>query len=122
MSRTLYTIATILAVAVGLSACKTDPNSPGVEYMPDMYRSPALEAYVDYGTNDYMDFTQSMKDKAGFVPVQSRKPAPGTIPYVGAEMAPFVMPYPLKNTPDDYERAATEIKSPLLSTREHIEK
>ena len=29
-------------------SCVSDPNSPGVEYMPDMYRSPAVEAYVDY--------------------------------------------------------------------------
>ncbi|MEY3397906.1 MAG: hypothetical protein RL220_500, partial [Bacteroidota bacterium] len=29
---------------VGLHSCTTDPNAPGVEYMPDMYRSPALEA------------------------------------------------------------------------------
>lgn len=31
-----------------LSACTTDPDSPGLEYTPDMYRSPAIEPYVDY--------------------------------------------------------------------------
>jgi mono/diheme cytochrome c family protein len=122
MTRKIYSIATVIAVAAGLASCKTDPNSPGVEYMPDMYRSPALEAYVDYGTNKTMDLTTEMKEKKGYVAVQSRKPAPGTIPYVGAAMAPFVMPYPLANTPDDYERAAVEIKSPLQPAKEHIEK
>ena len=44
---------TILPVAFAISmmfaSCVNDPNSPGLEYMPDMYRSPAVEAYVDYG-------------------------------------------------------------------------
>ena len=31
------------------SCSKSDPDSPGFEYMPDMYRSPAIEPYVDYG-------------------------------------------------------------------------
>ena len=31
------------------TSCQADPNSPGMEYMPDMYRSPSIEAYVDYG-------------------------------------------------------------------------
>ena len=42
-----YTTLVIVAFAM-MTSCTTDPNSPGVEYMPDMYRSPAIEAYVDY--------------------------------------------------------------------------
>ena len=110
---TLFGIAAVAVFA--LSSCRQDANSPGVEYMPDMYRSPALEAYVDYGTNKTMDWTQDMKDAAGLVAVKSRVPAANTIPYVKAEMMPFVMPYPLNNTPEDYERAATEIKSPITA-------
>ena len=49
---TLYTATLILAAAM-MTSCTTDPNSPGVEYMPDMYRSPAVEAYVDYGEDPY---------------------------------------------------------------------
>lgn len=122
MIRKTHSIPVVLLIAVLISACKTDPNSPGVEYMPDMYRSPAPEAYVDYGNSRTLDLTQPMKDKLGVTPVMSREPAPGTIPYVGAALAPFVMPYPLKNTPEDYERAASEIRSPLTSSKEHIEK
>jgi hypothetical protein len=42
-----------LRVPVLLASCGGDPNSPGVEYMPDMYRSPAMEAYVDFGQDPY---------------------------------------------------------------------
>ncbi|MFK8044003.1 MAG: cytochrome c [Crocinitomicaceae bacterium] len=44
-------ILAISVIAAGsiLTSCKNDPNSPGSEYMPDMYRSPAVETYVDYG-------------------------------------------------------------------------
>jgi len=122
MNRTITSIASVLVLAAALVSCKTDPNSPGVEYMPDMYRSPAPEAYVDYGNSESLDLTQPMKEKEGSTRVLSANPAPGTIAYVGAEMAPFVLPYPLKNTPEDYERAAIEIKSPLLSEKKHIEK
>ena len=31
------------------TGCVNNPDSSGLEYMPDMYRSPAVEAYVDYG-------------------------------------------------------------------------
>jgi hypothetical protein len=37
-----------LPLVLLMASCGGDPNSPGVEYMPDMYRSPAMEAYVDY--------------------------------------------------------------------------
>lgn len=36
-------------IAFTMIACSSDPQSPGIEYMPDMYRSPAIEEYVDYG-------------------------------------------------------------------------
>jgi mono/diheme cytochrome c family protein len=120
MKRTTTFFGLACVAVFALSSCKQDPNSPGVEYMPDMYRSPALEAYVDYGTNKTMDWTQDMKQAAGIVSTLSRVPAPNTIPYVKAEMMPFVMPYPLNNTPEDYERAATEIKSPLKATKKNV--
>lgn len=119
MNRTAKFSITLVALA-SLHSCTVDPNAAGVEYMPDMYRSPALEAYVDYGTNKTMDWTQQQKDAAGLKPVLVRTPPQGTIPFVKEEMRAFVMPYPLNNTPEDYERAATEIKSPLLSEKKHV--
>lgn len=119
MNRIAQLSTAIIALAT-LHSCTVDPNAAGVEYMPDMYRSPALEAYVDYGTNKTMDWTQQQKDAAGIKPVLVRTPPQGTIPFVKSEMRQFVMPYPLNNTPEDYERAATEIKSPLLSEKNHV--
>lgn len=123
MKRPIYTFGGILATTMLFVACTSDPNAPGVEYMPDMYRSPAPEAYVDYGSNKHVDWTQEQKDAAGVKPVLVRKPVPGTIPYMGsAEKAMFVMPYALKNTPEDYELSATQIKSPILATKANVER
>jgi cytochrome c553 len=123
MKRPINIIAGVSMAVMALTACKTDPNSPGVEYMPDMYRSPALEAYVDYGNTKVMDLTQIKKDGLGVVPVLSRRPPVGTIPFqADPNMAQFMFPYPLKNTPEDYERAATEIHSPLQSNKANIER
>jgi mono/diheme cytochrome c family protein len=88
--------------------------------MPDMYRSPALEAYVDYGSNKHMDWTQSQKDEAGVQAVLSRVPAKGSIAYAGDD-AIFGMPYALPNDTTGYSRAAVEIHSPLLANKVNIE-
>lgn len=113
-------ITGVFVAAIALTSCREDKNSPGVEYMPDMYRSPALEAYVDYGNNKHMDWTQGQKDKAGIQPVLSRMPVAGTIPYTKADMAIYNMPYALNNTPEDYERSAAEVKSPMLPTKKNV--
>lgn len=123
MKRPQILISAIAASTMLFTACTSDPNAPGVEYMPDMYRSPALEAYIDYGSNKHMDWTQEMKDEAGVVSLLSRKPVEGTIPYTGSqEMAIFAMPYAYENTPEDYERAGLEVKSPILPTKVNVEK
>ena len=84
--KTLFTIATIALVAV---ACK-DPNSPGVEYMPDMYRSPAIEAYVDYNYPDSLS--------ARLTPESS--------------IAMGYMPYTYENTNEGYELAGENLSIP----------
>ncbi len=85
----LHKIAAGLALTVVFSSCMKDENSFGYEYMPDMYRSPAQEAYVDYGevrtwkSNDSIKNTQSAK-----------LPPMGTIPFQGANAEPaYSMPY-----------------------------
>jgi hypothetical protein len=45
----LYTWSILAVLILILSSCSSNPDSPGSEYMPDMYRSPAIETYVDYG-------------------------------------------------------------------------
>jgi mono/diheme cytochrome c family protein len=61
-----------------MASCVGDSNSPGLEYMPDMYRSPAVEAYVDYAEVRGLFRPELVGDKVSFTP-----PA-GTIPYYGA--------------------------------------
>lgn len=104
-----------------LTSCTSDPDSPGLEYMPDMYRSPAIEAYVDYQNTE----------------VQSAMLPPlGTIPFHAdsAEAAIF-MPYKRKPMPimskthgwygypteeGAYENSASDM-NPLLPTEENLE-
>ncbi|MEN9001664.1 MAG: c-type cytochrome [Flavobacteriales bacterium] len=85
----LHKIAAGLALTVVFTSCMKDENSFGYEYMPDMYRSPAQEVYVDYGevrtwkSNDSIKNTQSAK-----------LPPMGTIPFQGSDADPvYSMPY-----------------------------
>jgi mono/diheme cytochrome c family protein len=71
-----------------MASCVSDPNSPGLEYMPDMYRSPAIEAYVDYAEVRGLFRPELVGDKVSLTP-----PA-GTIPYYGTgENVTVMMPY-----------------------------
>lgn len=97
MIRSKYIITALVGVA--LASCSKDSNSPGYEYMPDMYRSGAVEAYVDYHNPDSLS---------------AKLPPAGTIPFsVDPSKAIFNMPYPYKNTPDDYEKAGMFLKNPI---------
>lgn len=116
---TLFAAIGTLTLAV-LTGCKGDPNSPGIEYMPDMYRSPAVEAYVDYGQDPYY-FADSVV-LAERNTQSARLPAEGTIPFAADEAkAAFNFPYPYANTPEDYERAGLEVHSPIPLTKETME-
>lgn len=96
MIRSKYIITALAGIT--LASCTKDPNSPGYEYMPDMYRSGAVEAYVDYWHPDSLS---------------AMVPPDGTIPYSeDPSKAVYNMPYALKNTPADYEKSAL-LKSPL---------
>lgn len=76
---------------------KKDPNSPGVEFMPDMYRSPSVEVYgVTKFNGDDVYSTQ-------FLPVK------GTI-------ARGHMPYAYANTSEGYEAAGLYLKNPIASS------
>jgi len=96
MIRSKYILA--VAAALTLASCTKDPNSPGYEYMPDMYRSSAVEAYVDYHNPDELS---------------AKLPPEGTIAYCAdPSKVIFNLPYPLKNTNEDYEKSAM-IKNPI---------
>lgn len=82
------------AMVMIVSSCgKSDENSPGVEFMPDMYRSPSLE------TNNKQHF---MGDSM----MTNRTPAPGTV-------ARGYMPDPYQYDSAGYENAGLNMKNPL---------
>lgn len=85
-----FNILTVSAfIATGtLVSCVADSNAPGLEYMPDMYRSPAVEAYVDYGE------VEGIYDSAAHNLVANKfsyLPPVGTVPY--GENGEYMMPY-----------------------------
>jgi mono/diheme cytochrome c family protein len=118
MKLTLKYIAVILIGAIALSSCSKHPDSPGYEYMPDMYRSQAIEAYVDYGmvgdeekgeTNKRLKNTQS-----------ARTPAEGTIQYYSDKnKAKLMMPF--KYGKADLDTASANLKIPESFLGEHID-
>lgn len=87
----------LLAVSITLASCGNDPLSPGVEYMPDMYRTPALEPYA--GNNNYADS------------MEARLPADGSI-------ARGYLPYGIPNSNEGYEMAGELLKNPLNNDEE----
>jgi len=107
-------ILAILSVAF-VSSCGDNSQSPGLEYMPDMYRGPAIEAYVDYGQDPYHygeDLAAEQRERPS-----ARVPAAGTIPFsLDTSKASFNMPYPYPNTNEGYEAAGAELTSPIPMT------
>jgi mono/diheme cytochrome c family protein len=45
-----------MALLIGVTSCTSDPNSPGIEFMPDMYRPQAYEAYLNKYDGDSTKF------------------------------------------------------------------
>lgn len=83
--------------AMFLTAC-ADSQSPGVEYMPDMYRSPAIEVYVDY---EFPDSSTSLKAPVNSIPRGYK-------------------PYAYPNTNEGYELAGQQLRNPLDLTEKSI--
>lgn len=82
-------LAIVSVSALILGSCTANADSPGLEYMPDMYRSPAIEPYVDYGEvrgriNEDVKLQQS-----------ALTPPAGTVPYFGkdSETVSLMLPY-----------------------------
>lgn len=108
-------IATAIGGLALLAGCTSDPDSPGLEYMPDMYRSPAIEAYVDYGQDPY--YFGDSTAKAQRSTMSARLPVEGTIPFANnADDAAYSFPYPYPRTEAGYEQAGRELHSPIPMT------
>ena len=93
-------ILVLFSVVVFAFASCSDPNSPGVEWMPDMYRSPAFNAYEENTL-----FSDSLS---------ARLPAENSIPR-------GYTPYALKDNTEDYEKSA-DLEHPLEFDEEHLER
>ena len=97
----LASLALLALASCGVS----DSNSPGVEYMPDMYRSPSIEAYVDYENPDKMS---------------ARLPVKGTIVYTSnPEEEIYHYPYAYENSFEGYELSAENV-SPIPFTEQTV--
>jgi mono/diheme cytochrome c family protein len=110
-----FRVIVSIAVVAVMSSCVKNDDSAGYEYMPDMYRSPTIEAYTDYGLVGSTEI-DSLK-----VLQTARIPADGTIPYNAdwAE-AKINMPWPYENNVAGYEAAGTGVtKNVLEATKEN---
>ncbi len=96
MNKIFKIIANLSAVAVTgmiLFSCSTDKDSAGLEYMPDMYRSPAIEPYVDYG-EVRGHINENMKNTASAL-----TPPKHTIPFYGTNEEDVLMMLPYNRKP-----------------------
>ena len=90
------TLALAAVAAVGLSSCGNAPNSPGYEFMPDMYRSNSLEYYSTHPLN-------------GDTLMTAKQPVAGTIARGHMPGIPAGM---------DYEKAGLYLKNPIALSDE----
>lgn len=121
-----------LATVLLMGSCVSDPDSSGLEYMPDMYRSPAIEPYVDYGELRGRE-QEGVKEK-----LSAMVPPSNTIPFIGTnkEDVLLMLPYFRKansafkethgmygtelSSADEYALAIND-KNPLVLTAENSE-
>lgn len=99
----VFASALVGLLLTSFTSCgKKDANSPGVEFMPDMYRSPSLEYY-------------SVHTVDGDTINNAKKPVEGSV-------ARGYLPYAYPNTPEGYEQAGLNLHNPFLSQKEAFEK
>ena len=96
---TLSKLAVVAAV-ISITSCKEE-GGLAPEYMPDMYRSPSMETYVDYGELRGKQGNDSIMNS-----MTARQPVEGTIPR-------GFQPYGYENTPEGYEMAGQSLKNPI---------
>lgn len=111
MNKKVKQIISLMAVfgcvAIASTSCgKKDKNSPGVEFMPDMYRSPSLETNMAYVTIENGVET-------GDTLQANRMPTEGTIPR-------GFMPYPYTNDTSGYANAGRYLRNPFPSNAANL--
>jgi mono/diheme cytochrome c family protein len=97
------------AISILLVGCgKNDPNSPGVEYMPDMYYSEAAKPYEWLGNGIFKDSLEARPPVAGTI---SQGSHPNNIERTNLINA---IPYQYPNTAEGYEAAGMNLRNPLV--------
>jgi hypothetical protein len=107
MKKNIIYLTACCMTALFIASCSTkDPNSPGFEFMPDMYRSPSYESNSGNGT-----FADSMTN---------RRPVDGTITY--EQQVTAYHPYPYNNDDSGYVWAGRYLKDPFPGSKEVLER
>lgn len=96
----ITSLAGFAALSFFISACSHDNRKPGLEFMPEMYRSPGYETYAP---------SPLTADSAS-----AMTPVAGTISR--GQMMAFNYP----NTNEGYEAAGKELTNPLPVTEENL--
>lgn len=130
--KAIASLTIVAASTLILGSCSADADSSGYEYMPDMYRSPAIEPYVDYGEIRGRENTAYKMKMSALTPPQN------TVPYYGTDSTEvlLMLPYHRKasaafkethgmygvelSANDEYALAATDV-NPLKLTAENSE-
>jgi len=87
--RIISVISASALTTLMLGSCSPGEDSSGFEYMPDMYRSSAIEPYVDYGE------IRGRENKEVKLLLSAKTPPHGTIPFYGTdqEEVSIMLPY-----------------------------
>lgn len=111
LAKKIHIMLSVIALGAALTACqKKDKNSPGYEYMPDMYRQSS------YRANEYNPFLAAAWGQHS----SNILPAAGTIAHsFNREMAINFFPYAFPNSPAGRDSAKVFLKSPLEKTEAH---
>jgi len=98
---------TLVAVIISITSCKEE-NGLAPEYMPDMYRSPSMETYVDYGELRGKQGDETIKNT-----MTARQPVEGSIPR-------GFQPYSYENSPEGYELAGQNLRNPIVYSEDIV--
>jgi mono/diheme cytochrome c family protein len=99
MKKTIYIVLVAASVTAFVSSCSKDNKKPGLEFMPDMYRSPSYEIYSE---------NPNFKDS-----ITLQKPPVGSVPR-GYEF--FAYP----SSPEGYEAAGRDLKNPFEANEANL--
>ncbi|MEN9699833.1 MAG: hypothetical protein RLZZ301_1031 [Bacteroidota bacterium] len=96
MKKSVFAIVSGAALTLSLfllNSCVSNSDSPGLEYAPDMYRTPGIETYVDYGE------IRGRENKKWKGRLSAMTPPAHAIPFYGKDSADVKMMLPYFRKP-----------------------